>query len=337
MLFTRRPGAVRLALATLVVLHHTTTLRLGKFAVYSFFVLSGFWVFRIYRDRYARSTHAIARFYASRWLRIFPLYLVCSLLALLLFHRNELSATFVARTLSVPVHELVGTNVLPPVWSLDVELQFYLVVPLLLLVSQTRAFRDLPSSLRIALGSATVLGLWLVKATALKFGLFFAIGIYLSESPRRFSPVAVWTSFALTILIGTSAFVFGSPGFHDTYPVEVAMTVTFIPVIAESLREAGSVRDRRIGELSYPLYLFHWIPAFYLRQQIGFYAGHDFTLRDVSAVACAWLASFAGAYLLWRMIDIPMERLRRAWLEPATRPVLHAQLQPQLDRAAQGE
>jgi peptidoglycan/LPS O-acetylase OafA/YrhL len=337
MLFERRPGAVRLALATLVVLHHTTTLRLGKFAVYSFFVLSGFWVFRIYRDRYAQSTHAVARFYASRWLRIFPVYLVCSLLALALFHRGELSATFVARTLSVPVHELVGSNVLPPVWSLDVELQFYFVVPLLLFVSQTRAFRDLPPSGRVALGSATVLGLWLVKATVLKFGFFFAIGIYLSEHRRRFSPAAVWASFALTILIGAWAFVFGSPGFHDTYPVEVAMTVTFIPVIADSLREAGSVRDRRIGELSYPLYLFHWMPAFYLRQRIGYYAGHDFTLRDAPAVSLAWVASFAGAYLIWLLIDLPMERLRRAWLEPSTRPVLPTELQPQLDSAAHGE
>lgn len=332
--FTKRPGALRLVLATVVVLHHTTTLRLGKFAVYSFFVLSGFWVYRIYRDRYVRSAYGVGRFYASRWLRIFPVYLVCSLLAIVLFHAGEATPAFVARTLSVPVHELVGTNVLPPVWSLDVELQFYLVVPLLLLLTGGRRWGALSTSSRIALGSVTAAGLWLVKASVFKFGSLFAVGIYLSTARPRFAPATVWASLLLTTVVGLLTMPLGSPAFHDSYPVELLMTLLFVPVVAESVRESGGERDRRIGELSYPLYLFHWIPAFYLRQKIGYYQGHDFALRDLPWIVLAWACSFAGAFVIWRLIDLPIERLRRAWLEPAPGVAEQRALATPIDAAA---
>lgn len=317
MVFSKRPGAVRLTLATLVVLHHTTTLRLGKFAVYSFFVLSGFWVTRIYRQKYAGSSNGALRFYASRILRIFPIYVLCTTLALVLFHRHELTAGFMARTFSVPVHELIGTNVLPPVWSLDVELQFYLLVPLLAFVGATMMIRGLPRAAQGALGLISALGLVLVKATVFKFGLFFAIGIFLAQTRPAFPRIVARLSLVATGLVGLVVWRLGSPGFHDTYPAEVLLTLLFVPVMAESVRQPGSMADRQIGELSYPLYLFHWLPAYSLRAHVGYYAGHEFTLGDLPRIALCWAISFAGAYVIWRFVDLPLERRRRAWLEPA--------------------
>jgi peptidoglycan/LPS O-acetylase OafA/YrhL len=103
-----------------------------------------------------------------------------------------------------------------------------------------------------------------------------------------------------------------------------------VPTLAESVREPGSARDRELGNLSYPLYLFHWIPAFYLRRHIGFYAGHDFAWSDAPLVVATWSASFAGAALIWRFIDLPIERVRHG-LERNRR--ASAVLQPRLDVA----
>ena len=47
------PGLFRLLLAFLVVIFHTTSfIPLGNYAVYVFFVLSGFWIFKMYNDKY---------------------------------------------------------------------------------------------------------------------------------------------------------------------------------------------------------------------------------------------------------------------------------------------
>jgi peptidoglycan/LPS O-acetylase OafA/YrhL len=69
------PGAFRLILALAVVLHHCTRFfPFGTVAVYVFFILSGYWVTRMWEERYSTSQNAYSLFVLSRSLRIFPLY-----------------------------------------------------------------------------------------------------------------------------------------------------------------------------------------------------------------------------------------------------------------------
>ena len=44
------PGTFRLLLALLVVLDHFTGIMVGRAAVYLFFVLSGFWIHRMWTE-----------------------------------------------------------------------------------------------------------------------------------------------------------------------------------------------------------------------------------------------------------------------------------------------
>ena len=48
------PGFFRLILATLVFLHHTSSIALGEMAVIVFFVLSGYWIAKMYREKYSK-------------------------------------------------------------------------------------------------------------------------------------------------------------------------------------------------------------------------------------------------------------------------------------------
>src|SRR5687768_1766047 len=68
------PGAFRLLLALMVVVSHLTRFDIGRLAVLLFFFLSGYWTAQIWAAKFAgRDWKA---FYASRWLRIAPLYLI---------------------------------------------------------------------------------------------------------------------------------------------------------------------------------------------------------------------------------------------------------------------
>ncbi len=73
------PGMFRLVLALLVLLSHISRLQSGRIAVVLFFLLSGFWVSSLWL-RKERQAH-ILRFYANRFLRIWPIYFIVAMAA----------------------------------------------------------------------------------------------------------------------------------------------------------------------------------------------------------------------------------------------------------------
>src|SRR4051812_48778350 len=68
------PGAFRLLLAALVVASHITHFDIGRIAVLLFFYLSGYWVTKVWVEKFGQRN--TLRFYAARYLRIAPLYLL---------------------------------------------------------------------------------------------------------------------------------------------------------------------------------------------------------------------------------------------------------------------
>src|SRR5262245_51095825 len=78
------PGGLRYLLALAVVLFHATRwVPVGPAAVYVFFVLSGYWMSRMYQESYARLQNPLRVYLTSRALRIFPLYLTALAFTLL--------------------------------------------------------------------------------------------------------------------------------------------------------------------------------------------------------------------------------------------------------------
>src|SRR5258708_13297126 len=75
------PGGVRLFLAMVVVVHHSLPLRAGSWAVDVFFVLSGYWITRMWNTRYRQTRIPYITFLVTRWWRLAPVFLVCTVLA----------------------------------------------------------------------------------------------------------------------------------------------------------------------------------------------------------------------------------------------------------------
>ena len=132
------PGMLRLLLALTVVVDHGTRIDLGAWAVYMFFCLSGYWVTVMYRSKYSQYTQPVRAFYLSRYLRLLPVYLLCQTLMIIslavegaptIIHGIHgvvwcLRTLLIASAASQPVY-------LVPSWTLDLEVQFYLLFPIL--------------------------------------------------------------------------------------------------------------------------------------------------------------------------------------------------------------
>jgi peptidoglycan/LPS O-acetylase OafA/YrhL len=74
-------GLFRLLLASAVVFHHSFPLRLGAWAVYVFFFLSGYWISRLWRQRYTNTRNPLLTFLVSRWWRLAPVFFLCTCLS----------------------------------------------------------------------------------------------------------------------------------------------------------------------------------------------------------------------------------------------------------------
>ena len=153
-------GTYRLALALMVALSHVgltiAGLNPGVMAVAGFYLVSGYVMTGLLRTHYAGTTR-IGAFFADRALRLYPHYLAIAALTLAAFLllglrtpflAIEPSAADLARNLAiVPLNFYMFNHadrftLIPPAWSLGAEVQFYLIVPFLLLGTGAR-FRDL--------------------------------------------------------------------------------------------------------------------------------------------------------------------------------------------------
>jgi peptidoglycan/LPS O-acetylase OafA/YrhL len=136
-----------------------------------FFVLSGFLLFLPYARAllHAQPLPSAKRFYQRRALRILPAYLVCLTLLLLLVPRTPgitgwllvgdivTHVLFLHDTVPLFVQDIEG-----PFWTLAVEVQFYLVLPLLALllarvVGATRSLGRLAAGLGGLIGGVLTL------------------------------------------------------------------------------------------------------------------------------------------------------------------------------------
>jgi peptidoglycan/LPS O-acetylase OafA/YrhL len=128
----------------------------GWIGVDVFFVLSGFLITGILLDSKG-DPHYFRSFYARRVLRIFPLYyfiVVVSLLVLPHLHHpkaqnfgriagDELYYWFFLSNFSISMREALRHGILDVSWSLAIEEQFYLVWPLVVLLTSARSLKQL--------------------------------------------------------------------------------------------------------------------------------------------------------------------------------------------------
>ncbi len=314
------PGALRLALAFAVFVHHTTNFNLGMSAVLIFFVLSGYWVASMWAHTYSRTNASYLTFIVSRIWRIVPVFALCSAIswAFLLWraatpdHAGALAHQIFSNVL------ILGYNSLPfqaniPGWSLDMEMQFYFVAPLLI-VLVARNIYTLAGALLISMFAQGHGGAVTVAPFIVFFGAGVASATHGWAPSRALAYRSLFATFGVLfvcfmlmikdIALGESL----APVLAFSAKTNLLIAVMMIPWALYTTRQMSSATDRMFGDLSYIFYLLHW-------SALGAMHTGDGTETE-RALLCseALLIVLGASYLIWRFFDRPINRARAAWV-----------------------
>ncbi|QTT88499.1 acyltransferase family protein [Pseudomonas chlororaphis] len=272
-------GAYRLLLAVLVAVSHMGKtfmgLNPGVVAVISFLIISGF-VMTSLIERSYRAPEKIGLFYLDRALRLYPQFLFyfaasCAVIYFLLPgtpQAAELTLRNIAASLPIVplgfyMYGAAGVEILPPAWSLGLEMCFYLVIPFLILY---RA-RGVAFALSVAVFLAACLGFIntdLYGYRLLPGVLFmFLCGSYLYQARAKGLMIAGGSAVAAALI-----FVAIKAGWIERRPFNAEVTAGLalgVPAVY-LLTKLGFHRiDEFLGNISYGVFLNHFVVMYLLR------------------------------------------------------------------------
>jgi peptidoglycan/LPS O-acetylase OafA/YrhL len=333
------PGYFRYFLCFVVVLFHSTNLvAIGEWSVHVFFILSGYWVTKMFKEKYKDFKHPVSSFYASRILRLLPVFYVNILLFILV---NSLVRNITPWEYIKPIVMNVGTlfahtcilglsvfgRLIPPSWSLDIEVQFYLLIPLLVWISTKLSLRIfiITGSILFVFTSFIYLihDSWHLFPSVLNYFCFFIAGMWLYYS-SYYSSVKIANIFvvvALLLLLITyiHPLLFKEVVMQNSLRIngvlfrvifDYVLALLMIPFISRNIRNKSSRLDKEFANLSYITYLFHWVVIY----PWGHYYDHlPFWERMPSFIGFLCV-TVAGSFIIYYLIDVPFERLRKKWV-----------------------
>lgn len=301
-----------------------------------FFVISGYLISSILLKEIAQGTFSLPGFYRRRIARIFPaLALVLS--ACLLFGYLDLFDTEL-RQLSL--HTIFGVlgfanislfqdigyfaarselNPLLHLWSLGVEEQFYLVLPLLLLM--TKGARRKGFFLVVLLFSVSLFlsvdkWEWFGKDSKFYLPQFRAwellVGVILAYREFAASPALSRKSANIASIAGGGLALGGMLVAGSSQPAWVASLPAIVGAGLLISAGPGAIVNKYVlsgtklvyvGLVSYPLYLWHW-PLLSIQRLL-------YPASDNAGKILALLLAFVLAVATWKWIERPM-RLRQS-------------------------
>ncbi len=327
---------------------------LGPAGVTFFFVLSGFvltWV--------GRPGDSVVAFWRRRVVKLFPNHLVTLSAAVLLMWSSGLAVT-VANTVPTlflvqswfPVQDvLLNYSSNSPTWSLACEAFFYLLFPGLVVLARRIPVQRLWPAIGVVVAVMAVLPFvarllpdepliygggalswweeWFLYYLPVTRALDFVLGVLMAQVVMRGRWIGLRTSVAAALSVA---------GFVATgMLMEVDSGAVTVAVPFALLIAAGAVGDQagrqsvvgcrwmvRLGEMSFALYMVHWLVIGY--GPIGLATSWESTATAGEAWLDAGLTvaiSFVLAWALYTFVELPsMRRWSRRRPAPVADPVL---------------
>ena len=279
-------GGFRLLLAILVALSHVNInvagLNPGVIAVVCFYLISGYVMTGLIRKHYD-NVGTVKFFYLDRAIRLFPQYLVIVAITLCWFYISGAKNNFLQHApslgdllnnlLVVPLNYFMFNQsdqftLLPPAWSLGAEIQFYILIPWLLM------FRLRAVSFVIA-SAVYLAAAWGVLNTD-TFGyrllpgilVYFLLGSFLFDamqqnrqknSPQTNASIKIVACVVLAVIaiaVGLSK----TQHLHLLYNKETLIGMALgVSCVALLGKFRQTKMDNFLGDLSYGVFLNHFL------------------------------------------------------------------------------
>jgi exopolysaccharide production protein ExoZ len=301
--------ALRAFAAMAVMLYHLGVFPLGATGVDLFFVISGLIMGRV------GLTERPGQFLRRRLARIVPLYwLATAMTCAALVVKNGWSAGFTLRDLIlsllfVPHVSSSHDNypIVMPGWTLELEVFFYLLFGLCLMLRRTVPAIVTVLAALVALGAMLAPHGPVLRAYTSPLLLEFAAGIILSRVHFRLREWAGWGLLAAGVMVFGVAGLAGGPdsgGFLGDIVLGGASCMLVGGALAIEARGAWPRMPAMLalGDASYAFYLFHLLVLAVL---------HRVVVAPALAVPVAIVCCCAAALAIHRWIEKPMLRTLR--------------------------
>ena len=305
----------------------------GFVGVDIFFVISGYLMTRIICSGLERDSFKLWQFYLARGRRIIPALLVlCAMLLLLGWFMlppvdyqqlaSEMRAALGFYSNNKFAHDAGYFDTashekwLLHTWSLSLEWQFYLVLPLALW-ALWRLRPNMRFLLFACMAGALASLIWSIARTnshpteafymlptraweMLAGGIVF-LGMRRAALPDKVAKIAEWTGFAL-IVFSISGLSAQTPWPSAWALLPVGGTVLVLMAARSGSMWTSSRIAQWLGTCSYSLYLWHWPMVVGLA-----YMGKQ---AVPEAIAAGLVLSFLLGWLSWRWVEEPARRVR---------------------------
>lgn len=315
-------GLYRLLLAVMVAISHTEHrlfgFNVGVVAVISFFILSGY-VMTVLVGKHYKSPSSIPNFYLDRAARLFPQYTFYLLLATACIYIFGIDSGFVSQLdlvkwalnllilpLGFYMYWADYAMVIPPAWSVGLEMMFYLVIPwMLIYCSRKQIYLTAGASFLVFLAAyfgyinTGYFGYRLLPGTL----FIFLIGwsFYNDDSAsKRFRRALFFASSALLV------FACANRKFYELPYNKEVLAGLLIGVLAVGyLRRFKFSRiDEFFGNLSYGVFLNHMLVMWLIQRFSGI---KDFDSAHITAML---LISFVLAICTFFLVERPALKWR---------------------------
>jgi len=335
-------GAIRFILASLVVLQHIGGVPfVGAHAVVFFFVISGYLMTLVMHGSYGYSLPGFSRFWKNRILRLYPAYFfVAGLTVLVILLMGDAFANVRLSALGIPADlsgwlqnitmvfwniqpNMVEPRISPATWALTTELCFYALISLGL--SRTRMMALGWFAISVVY---TVYGFFQDQAfeyvylTVTGGSLPFSCGALLyhyRDETRRFT--AGRETLLVSGLFGALLVVMAARlGLRLIMPADTANAAAIVltilvavgvtaTVFATSWRFLPKWLDKILGDLSYPIYICHWLSALVIGSLLGFQY-HFKGAKALAFAGCTLALSCLIGLIIVHLIDRQVETVR---------------------------
>ena len=307
-------GFWRYILAVLVLISHAITLEFnfGVFAVVNFLIISGYLNANLLEKYYNKSS--IKLYYYDRILRIVPQFYFYFILIIIINYRLNIfdfSLIDVITNFSIlPLgyylifDNFIGYNfnlIIPPTWTLGLELTFYLVFPYMIYRKKFDLF-FFSSFLIFVLAFSFQFYNRAINYTLLPGTLFiFLIGAYAYYGDIKKNKIFLFTFISLLLML---MITLTNKEFYKILFNKEVLTGIIVGALLININKYKSNNiDIFLGNLSYGIYLNHFICLGILR--------HYFNLNAFELIIITIIISSFFSYLSYYYFEVYFSKLRK--------------------------